>query len=67
MSAEPSPPSTGPPGEDVPEPPLDTDAGSPGKEVPERTPMRLPPLLVDEEADPLDIEPDLLLPFIRFY
>jgi hypothetical protein len=30
-------------------------------------PVSLPPLLVDEEADPLDVEPDLLLPFIRFY
>jgi hypothetical protein len=55
-------------GEAPPAPPVDAAEESSARELDvQPEPVSLPPLLVSEEADPLDIEPDLLLPFIRFY
>jgi hypothetical protein len=47
-----------PGGNDPPQPPPDE---------PPSPPPSLPPMLVDSESNPLDLEPELVLPFIRLY
>jgi hypothetical protein len=36
-------------------------------DAPPEPPSSLPRMLVEGDADPLDLEPDLVLPFIRLY
>jgi hypothetical protein len=44
-----------------------SDSDRSSEQSPSPVPLSLPPLLVDEEADPLDLETESLIPFFRFY